>query len=127
MKDFRANFDRAASIARWTATTGLRWTVQFCFSAQAIFWLPKGWVPHAVEWILSFPSAPLGSISINTWWIACASVIAMASDATIALWTLRSGKVQIGENRGEKIKMEEVPGAAGSNRPSGGMSEKKEL
>jgi len=83
--------------------------------------LPKGWVPYYVEWLLSFPRAPLGSISVNLWFIACASVISMASEAVVALWTLRQGKVVVGENKGEEVRME--PMAAGGGR--GG--EKKEL
>lgn len=78
-------------------------------------------MPYYVEWLLSFPRAPLGSISVNLWFIACASVISMASEGVVALWTLRSGEVKVGGNKGEKVKMEPV-GAGG-----GGTGEKKEL
>lgn len=91
-----------------------------------MFYLPQGWVPYYVEWLLSFPRAPVGSISINVWFIACASIISMASEGVLALWTLRDGKVHTGPNKGEKIKREpmkvEVPGSGG-----GGEREKKEL
>lgn len=40
------------------------------------------------------------------WWIACTSVIKMASEGTIALWTLNSGEVKVGEKKGEKVKMD---------------------
>lgn len=53
-----------------------------------MFWMPAGWVPYYVEWILSFPRAPLGSVSINVWGIACASMIALAAEATAAAWVL---------------------------------------
>lgn len=53
-----------------------------------MFWMPSGWVPHYVEWLLSFPRAPLGSVSINIWGIACASMIALATEAMSAAWVL---------------------------------------
>lgn len=53
-----------------------------------MFWIPAGWVPYYVEWILSFPRAPLGSVSINIWGIACASMIALASEGLAAAWVL---------------------------------------
>jgi hypothetical protein len=53
-----------------------------------MFWIPAGWVPYYVEWILSFPRAPLGSVSINIWGIACASMIALAAEAAAAAWVL---------------------------------------
>lgn len=40
------------------------------------------------------------------WWIACASVIKMASECLVALWTLNSGEVKVGEKKGEKVKMD---------------------
>ena len=45
-------------------------------------------MPGYVEWILSFPRAPRGSISINIWGIACASVIGLVSEATAAIYAL---------------------------------------
>lgn len=53
-----------------------------------MFWLPAHWVPYYVEWILSFPRAPLGSISIQVWTAACAAIIALASEALAAVWVL---------------------------------------
>jgi hypothetical protein len=53
-----------------------------------MFWLPAGWVPYYGEWLLSFPRAPLGSVSINVWGIACASMIALASEGLAAVWVL---------------------------------------
>lgn len=34
-----------------------------------------------MEWILSFPRAPLGTVSIQTWGAACAVTISVAGDA----------------------------------------------
>jgi len=30
------------------------------YKSKPVFWLPKGWFPSILVWILSFPSAPLG-------------------------------------------------------------------
>jgi hypothetical protein len=60
----KATFDKVANGLRWLGTNGMRYLLQFCFSRQALFWLPQGWVPGYVEWLLSFPRAPKGSISI---------------------------------------------------------------
>jgi hypothetical protein len=106
LKSFRTNFDRVASALRWLGTSGARFVIQFWFSKQALFWIPQGWAPYYVEWLLSFPRAPLGSVSVNMWWIACASVIKMASEGLVALWTLKSGEVKVGEKKGEKVKMD---------------------
>ena len=92
------------------------------YAKQAMFYLPQGWVPYPAEWILSFPRAPVGSISINVWGIACASVIGMISEGSIALWTLRAGEVVEGPRKGEKIAMERPVVGVG-----GGGGEKKEL
>ena len=70
---------------------------------------------------LSLTKAPLGSVSVNVWAFACASVIAMVSEALMAVWTLRAGEVKEGPRKGEKIKMEAV------GTGSVGTGEKKEL
>jgi len=94
----KTNFDRAVNILRWLSTNGTRYLLQFWFSKQAMFWLPQGWVPGYVEWILAFPRAPTGSISIQVWGIACASVISMVSEAIVALYTLvqKQKQAQVG-------------------------------
>lgn len=53
-----------------------------------MFYIPEGWVPGYVEWILSFPKAPRGSVSINVWGIACRSVIKLSGRAIKATYLL---------------------------------------
>jgi hypothetical protein len=53
-----------------------------------MFWIPKGWVPYYAEWLLSFPRAPVGSISIPVWAVACKTVITLVSDALVAIVAL---------------------------------------
>jgi hypothetical protein len=38
-----------------------------------------------VEWIVSFPRAPLGSVSIQVWSNVCAAAIALAAEVVGAL------------------------------------------
>lgn len=94
--------------------------LQFWFSKQAMFWLPKGWFPYYAEWLLSFPRAPLGSISIQAWTLACAAVILLVSDALVAVVALA-----LGTQTGAKAKKMEEPmkaGGQGTEKPG-----KKEL
>lgn len=81
----KVKFDRTVSALRWILTNGLRMFLQFWYSKQAMFWLPYGLVPYYGEWLLSFPRAPLGSISIQAWQLACGSAILLVSDAIIAV------------------------------------------
>ncbi|OQO02904.1 hypothetical protein B0A48_11187 [Cryoendolithus antarcticus] len=96
IQSFRTNFDRAVKLLRWLGTTGARFLLQMYFAKQPLFWLPQGWVPYQVEWLLSFPKAPLGSISVQLWWIACTSVIAMLVALLLAMDNLtgRAGKME---------------------------------
>lgn len=50
-----------------------------------MFWLPQGWMPYYAEWLISFPRAPLGSVSIQAWQLACGSVILLVSDTIVAV------------------------------------------
>lgn len=79
------------------------------YNKRALFWIPKGWLPLYAEWLLSFPMAPLGSVSIYIWSIACANVIQMLSNALMAGSVLRVGDKRqleqaIGTDGGEKAK-----------------------
>jgi len=87
-----------------------------------MFWLPAGWVPYYVEWILSFPRAPLGSISIQVWTAACAAAIALASEALAAVWVLATKK----PTPTAKQKKEPMAFKA-DQKPAPGAGEMKEL
>ena len=50
-----------------------------------MFWLPHGFVPYYGEWLLSFPRAPLGAVSIQVWGMACGTAILLVSEALVAL------------------------------------------
>ncbi|KAI2642084.1 CHD5 domain-containing protein [Xylaria nigripes] len=81
----RAKFDRTAGIIRWSATSGVKFLLPWIYGTEPMFWLPSEWFPYYVEWILSFPRAPLGSVSIVSWQTACAAAVMLLSDAIKAL------------------------------------------
>ncbi|KAI0137293.1 CHD5-like protein-domain-containing protein [Xylariales sp. AK1849] len=87
----KAKFDNAVGVVRWTFTRGFKFVLPFWYSRQPMFWLPKAWFPYYVEWVLSFPRAPLGSISIVSWQLACAGVIKLVSDTITAILGLILG------------------------------------
>ncbi|KAI3327915.1 CHD5 domain-containing protein [Xylariaceae sp. AK1471] len=87
----KAKFDRTAGIIRWSATSGVKFILPWIYGKEAMFWLPSGWFPYYVEWILSFPRAPLGSISIVSWQTACAGAVLFFSDAIKAILALVFG------------------------------------
>ncbi|KAF2742503.1 protein get1 [Sporormia fimetaria CBS 119925] len=92
LRTHQSAFKTSISTLRWLTTQGLRMFLQFWFAREAMFWIPKGWVPRYVEWVLSFPRAPIGSVSINIWNLACACVITMAAEAVIAGYVLVTKK-----------------------------------
>lgn len=119
---FKFTFDKAITALQFIGTQVLNFGTNMYYAKEPLFWLPQGWVPYPVEWVLSLTKAPLGSVSVNVWAFACASVIHMISEALMSIWTLRAGEVKEGPRKGEKIKMEAAPKSSGS-----GAGEKKEL
>ena len=85
-----------------------------------MYWLPRDWVPWYVEWILAFPRAPTGSVSIQIWGIACASVVQLASAAVVATWALVLEKPASAGREKQPMKM-------GGGQGSGQEKEIKEL
>ncbi|KAI1430587.1 CHD5-like protein-domain-containing protein [Xylaria sp. CBS 124048] len=71
----KAQFERVTGIIRWTATSGVKFILPWIYGTEPMFWLPSGWFPYYIEWILSFPRAPIGSVSIVSWQTACAAVV----------------------------------------------------
>jgi hypothetical protein len=75
LKITKEGFAQRATALRFIILIGLRFLPGMYFSKEPMFWLPKGWFPMYVEWILSFPKAPMGSISVTMWAMACAGAI----------------------------------------------------
>ncbi|KAL8827709.1 MAG: hypothetical protein Q9170_006908 [Blastenia crenularia] len=103
LKSFRNTFNQFITIARWLGTNGLRFFLQFWFAKRPMFWIPRGWIPGYAEFLLAFPRAPRGSVSIQVWGIACATVVQLVGAAAAAGWVLVQKK---GEGNGrEKVEM----------------------
>ena len=45
-------------------------------------------MPGYVEWLLAFPRAPTGSVSIQIWGIACATIVQLVGAAVVAALVL---------------------------------------
>lgn len=73
---------------RWLTTSAPRWFLPFWYAREPMFWLPHGLFPYYAEWLISFPRAPLGSVSVASWQLACTGVIALAKDTIEALVSL---------------------------------------
>ncbi|CAG8157806.1 unnamed protein product [Penicillium salamii] len=90
----KSSFDWTVKIARWLSTNGLKIFLQFWYSKTPVFPLPAGWFPYYAEWIVSFPRAPLGSVSIQVWSNVCAAAIALAAEVVGALFVRIVGQAQ---------------------------------
>ncbi|KAI1368943.1 CHD5-like protein-domain-containing protein [Xylaria arbuscula] len=103
----KASFDRTAGIIRWCATSGVKFIMPWIYGTEPMFWLPSGWFPYYVEWVLSFPRAPLGSISIVSWQTACAAAVLLFSDAIKAVFLFA-----LGSRNGQKQPVASTAGGA---------------
>ncbi|KAF4464564.1 GET1 [Fusarium albosuccineum] len=81
----RSKFDTTLTGARIVLTRAPQYFLPFWFATEPMFWLPYGWFPYYAEWILSFPRAPIGSVSIASWQLACTGVIALLSDLVVGI------------------------------------------
>ncbi|KAL9080674.1 MAG: hypothetical protein Q9159_007552 [Coniocarpon cinnabarinum] len=84
----KTKFTTAVSSVRWAGMNGLRLFLLYWYSRAALFWIPREWLPGWVEWILSWPRAPVGSVSVQVWSLACAGVIGMVGEVVMAAWSL---------------------------------------
>ncbi|KAI6381058.1 GET complex subunit get1 [Pyricularia grisea] len=81
----KGNFDKYITGIRWVGTQGLRYFLPFWYAKVPMFWLPYGWFPYYAEWLVSFPRAPMGSVSIASWQLACTGFVVLIKDAITAL------------------------------------------
>ncbi|KAI4600512.1 GET complex subunit get1 [Pestalotiopsis sp. 9143b] len=99
----KTKFDNGVGAVRWCFTRGLKFILPFWYAKEPMFWLPKGWFPYYAEWVLSFPRAPMGSVSIVSWQMACTVVIKLVSDTIASI---------LGLILGAKLQKREQPMAA---------------
>ncbi|ROW06472.1 hypothetical protein VMCG_04356 [Cytospora schulzeri] len=119
----RGSFDKTVTSARWLCTSGLRWFLPFWYSREPMFWLPHGWFPYYAEWLISFPRAPLGSVSVASWQLACRGVITLVADTTGAILKLVMDARQNAQAKQQK----EAPMKASAAQSGGEKEGKKEL
>lgn len=118
MESAKSSFDKYLTAIRLLVTRAPQYAIPFWYATEPMFWLPHGWFPWYAEWIISFPRAPMGSVSIASWQLACTGVIALFSDLISGIYGLLVSTKQ---------KEAPVP-AAGAKKPQeGSASEKKEL
>lgn len=70
----KAAFSMKFNTAIWLLTTGVQFFVGWWYRKSAVFYLPPGWF-GPLEWWLSFPFAPAGSVSVGVWQMSCKRVI----------------------------------------------------
>lgn len=87
--------------------------LQFWHSRTPIFTYPHGWLPWPVEWILGFPRAPYGAVSINIWGMVCGTVVTLVGNALLDMF----------DPNAQKTDKQKVPIVM----ERGKQSEKKEL
>ncbi|CAK7203370.1 GET complex subunit get1 [Sporothrix eucalyptigena] len=84
----RRTFDTAVTALRFVCTRGLQFLLPFWYAREPMFWLPHGWFPGYAEWLMAFPRAPRGSVSIASWQVACTVVLSLLKDTILALVAL---------------------------------------
>ncbi|RKF74823.1 Protein get1 [Golovinomyces cichoracearum] len=84
----KSKFDNTINVLRWVSINGLRIVLQFLFQKQPMLYIPKGWIPYHAEWLLAFPRAPLGSISIQAWSFSCVVVLELMSELVMTVFIL---------------------------------------
>ncbi|CAG8982835.1 hypothetical protein HYALB_00006645 [Hymenoscyphus albidus] len=120
----KKTFDSVVNGLRWLGLNGVRMLLQMWFQKQPMFWIPKGWAPYWAEWLLSFPRAPVGSVSVQSWSVACMAVILLVSDALVAAVAL---VVTAGTKTRTKKMEEPVKAESGKKAKGEQTQEKKEL
>lgn len=119
MSASRARFDTYLNAARILLTRAPHYLIPLWYAKSPMFWLPRGLFPYYAEWFLSLPKAPLGSVSIMSWQVACTAIIKLLSEAAAAVFALLfASKTQEKENV-------RVPGRTAA--PPRQANEKKEL
>ncbi|KLT40083.1 protein GET1 [Cutaneotrichosporon oleaginosum] len=100
----RAAFGLRFSSLIWVVTTGASFFLVWWYRRVPVFWLPAGWVPGPVAWVLAFPGAPRGkarattkltpgSVSVGAWSTVCKQVLLTAEGIVKALLAPTPGEL----------------------------------
>lgn len=90
----RSRFDSTLTALRLLITRAPQYIIPFWYATEPMFWLPYGWFPYYAEWIISFPRAPLGSVSIASWQLACTGIVTLLRDLLTFVFKLLLGAKQ---------------------------------
>lgn len=74
----KTSFKSIVKVALFSLTSGFKLVFRFLYRKNAVFYLPPNIFPYFVYWILSFSSAPIGSVSVSWWLFIADSTFAMA-------------------------------------------------
>ncbi|KAJ2399681.1 GET complex subunit get1 [Coemansia sp. RSA 2559] len=66
----RTAFELYINLVLRAAIYGLRALVSIYNYRKAVFYVPENWF-YPVLWFLSLPAAPMGSVSVTVWALAC--------------------------------------------------------
>ncbi|KXH60040.1 CHD5 domain-containing protein [Colletotrichum salicis] len=122
----KSTFDKYLTGFRWALTKVPQYGLPFWFSKEPMFWLPYGWFPYYAEWILSFPKAPIGSVSIASWQLACSGMVTLLNDLIFSVVGLVFVAKQ--QDKGKPVKVPASSGKTASKTAAGSSeTEKKEL
>ncbi|KAM0325346.1 hypothetical protein ACHAQA_007331 [Verticillium albo-atrum] len=118
----RSKFDNYLTGFRMLVTRVPQYALPFWYGKQPMFWLPYGWFPYYAEWLLSFPKAPIGSVSIVSWQLACTGMLALTSEVIASLVGLLTAQKQ-GKAQPAKVPVPAASTGSGAGEEKG----KKEL
>ncbi|RKP29256.1 Golgi to ER traffic protein 1 [Metschnikowia bicuspidata] len=63
----KASVEKAVNTAVLVCTTAPIWLCRIWFRKTVVFYFPPGYLPHAVEWFLSFPFTVTGGVGVSLW------------------------------------------------------------
>ncbi|GJJ06112.1 hypothetical protein Clacol_000301 [Clathrus columnatus] len=70
----KASYSKKFSVVLWCLTSGAQYGIGWMYGKKAVFYLPPGWF-GPIQWWLAIPFAPLGSVSVGIWQMACSRVL----------------------------------------------------
>ncbi|KAF9878945.1 CHD5 domain-containing protein [Colletotrichum karsti] len=120
----KSKFDTYLTGVRLAVTKVPQYGLPFWYSKEPMFWLPYGWFPYYAEWLMSFPKAPMGSVSIVSWQLACNGMVTLVTELITSVLGLILMRAKQSPQGKAKVK---VPAGAGAKTPAPAEGEKKEL
>ncbi|KAG0150875.1 hypothetical protein CROQUDRAFT_668226 [Cronartium quercuum f. sp. fusiforme G11] len=74
----RTQFSALFSTLLWVFTSGLQFLLVSWYRTNPVFFLPTGWFPPTMVWLLGFPSAPYGAVSTTVWALVCKRALSVS-------------------------------------------------